>query len=167
MKIDSWVEALFLLDFLWMGKCFGCCYFRFSTWYAWYLYFHFCLVFFFSLLPRTTLPVCLVLSFFFPYTFFNEVYYLAIYIYIYIMKWSLCIKWWKKIGLHSNWAYIYIYILVARKIHHCATGWKKLILMGNFWTELMQCILATWLVYSSTWALVTINKLVLVVTKVV
>ena len=128
------------------------------------LSFLFSVFFFFVASYHTACVPCFV--FFFSLYFFQWSLLLSN-IYIYIMKWSLCIKWWKKIGLHSNWAYIYIYILVARKIHHRATGWKKLILMGNFWTELMQCILATWLVYSSTWALVTINKLVLVVTKVV
>ena len=167
MKINSWVEALFLLDFVWMGRSFGCCYFRFSSWYAWYFYFHCCLVFFFSLLPHSTLPECLVFFFFFLFFslyFFQWSLLLSnIYIYIYIL-WSgaYVLRDGKKLDYLVPEP---IYILVAHKIHHHTTGWQKLILMGNFWTELMQCILATWLVYSSTWALVTINKLVLVVTK--
>lgn len=41
---------------------FGCCYFHFSSWHAWFLFFHSCLVSF-SLLPFSMLPIFL---FFFP-----------------------------------------------------------------------------------------------------
>ena len=46
---------------------FGCCYFHFSSWYAWFLYFHFCLVSF-SLLPFSTLPMC---AFFFLFSYID------------------------------------------------------------------------------------------------
>ena len=49
---------------------FGCCYFHFSSWYAWFLYFHFCLVSF-SLLPFSTLPMCAFFFFFFSYIDFQ------------------------------------------------------------------------------------------------
>ena len=68
------LKLLFFSDFAQLCKCFGRFYFHFFTWYAWFMYFLCCLVFFF--VASSTLLVCFFPLYFLTF-FFNEVYYLS------------------------------------------------------------------------------------------
>ena len=85
-KINSWVETSLFSDFAWLCKSFGCFYFHFFTWCAWFMYFLCCLVFFF--VASSTLPVC-----FFPLYFltFFSMKFITYQIYICV---SVCAHTW-------------------------------------------------------------------------